>query len=198
MATDPQTGIYYDGGDEAQDVMDKAYKFWNLPEIKPTISSFDDFIRKAGIYFQSPKLPGFISVCKLNQQVQNGGLSQWTFNGYSKSWRFAKQTLLDIATPESIQTIDIVTRYNVSRSGYNEEKCTNEYYKIDDKIEKQLIQYAGAQFLKIIQIEITRFWAVSERGTWMYADEPTTRSYTGGDIAPSEEIKSIIKKITRG
>lgn len=61
-----------------QNLMDEVYNKWNTPECK-SINRLE-IINK----FFTPKHKAAVQLGNMNYQVENGGWSQWHFNGYSE------------------------------------------------------------------------------------------------------------------
>ena len=89
-----------------QNLMDKAYATWK------DNMNYDEFLASL-----SPVLRTAVVLGNLNYQVENGGFSQWIFNGYYKSGRnylrYIKVQIDQVKYPQLTKAIDLaLSKYN--------------------------------------------------------------------------------------
>ena len=80
-----------------QAVVDAAFEKWGEAE------SFESFVAKL-----ESKERDLVALGVLNQQVENGGFSQWGINGYSVGAPYAHELLVRLGTPEALEMASIV------------------------------------------------------------------------------------------
>jgi hypothetical protein len=80
---------------------------------------------------------------KLHQQVQNGGLSQWAFNGYGKTWRLCVAALRRVGGPLAAEVAARLERVAATERGNGRRRRAGEafdewYYAHADGIEAEV------------------------------------------------------------
>lgn len=76
---------------------------------------------------------------KFNQQVCNGGFSQWNYNGYQKAsggktWKY----LTAVGTPSALKAAELVKLWSQSRSKSHSDYLSDRYYEINSELEDEI------------------------------------------------------------
>lgn len=121
-----------------QSLMDSAYDKWET-------GSYHEFLMRLDFLERSAVVLG-----NLNYQVENGGFSQWMFNGYNEGSLFLTFVLDDINTEISKQVKGLVVEAMHRFNDYPGVNCADvdnlddldsDYYAVSSKFLEEVEQY---------------------------------------------------------
>lgn len=95
-----------------QELMDKAYDFWNQPGNEMDWSQLQDAV--------SDVEKAALVIGKMNQQVENGGWTQWIDNGYFGDIDTIQSYVSQIPGPASKKVYEILSRVEKEGNTYKE------------------------------------------------------------------------------
>lgn len=122
-----------------QDFMNKAYDKW------------DDNTQDMSAWFMSltPFEKEVVAIGKFNQQVNNGGFSQWSFNGYKKVQQYTVKKVLNEA---SCAGVDAAGKALALFDIVGNDLRDSRFYAITDFEDKMAEYFVGrARKLNLIQ-----------------------------------------------
>lgn len=137
--------------------------------------AMDDLVWKT---FPMLGLDGFYASCdkleivavilgNFNYQTENGGISQWRYNGYAKAARGRVKTFLKrIGTPTCLKVIELLAQ---ARGDYRSNVSSTQFYKIND----QMIADINAWLIEQVNKANTR--------------DATTKKQKASPASPSED-----------